>query len=78
MKKLAREVGEAARVLEHELPARHVKPTRSNLLIETAKRLQRLQTRAAKLRKELKAALHDIRAAKRDLKALAREIGRGD
>jgi hypothetical protein len=74
-----REVAEAALVLANELPARTVKhETRSNMLIDTAKRLQRMQSRRARVRKELKALDHDIRYAKRELRALVAVIGRGE
>jgi hypothetical protein len=43
-----------------------------------AKRLQRLQTRAGKLRRALKATTAENRRAKRELKALAQQIGRGE
>jgi ribosomal protein L7Ae-like RNA K-turn-binding protein len=78
MKRMAREIAEAHMAVTNELPARFVKPTRSNMLIDVAKKLQRLQTRAAKLRKYLKATTTEIRHQKRTLKALAHEIGRGE
>jgi hypothetical protein len=62
----------------NELPARFVKPTHSNMLIDVAKRLQRLQTRGAKLRKDLKRNDADIRLAKRDLRALTQQISKGE
>ena len=71
-----REVAEAALALAHDLPVRHANVSRSNMLIDTAKRLQRLQTRRAKLRKELKTVEADIRHAKKELRALAQVIGR--
>jgi septal ring factor EnvC (AmiA/AmiB activator) len=73
-----REVAEASIALANELPVRHANASRSNMLIDTAKRLQRLQTRRAKLRKELKTIDADIRHAKRELRALAQVIGRGE
>lgn len=78
MTKLSREVGEAALALETNLPPVYVRPTKSNALIEIAKKLQRLQTKAARLRRDLRVTLHDIRTAKRELKALAQSIGRGE
>ena len=72
-----REVAEASLALAHDLPVRHANVSRSNMLIDTAKRLQRLQTRRAKLRKELKTVEADIRHAKKELRALAQVIGRG-
>lgn len=60
-------------------PARFVKPTSSNMLVDVAKRLQRLQTRGARLRKESKRNDADIRAAKRELQALIQHVnGRGE
>jgi F0F1-type ATP synthase epsilon subunit len=76
--RIAAEVAEASRALANDLPVRHVKPTHANVLIDTAKRLQRLQSRAAKLRKALATTTRDIRHAKKELKALAQAIGRGE
>jgi hypothetical protein len=74
-----REVAEASIVLANDLPARQPNGhSRSDLLIDTAKRLQRLQTRRARLRKELKTTDADIRHAKKTLRALAQAIGRGE
>jgi hypothetical protein len=78
MSRLSIEVAAASKVLENHLPAAFVKPTYGNALIDTAKRLQRLQTKAGKLRRDLRAAEAAIRAAKRELKALALQIGRGE
>lgn len=78
MNRLAMEVAAASKVLENELPSRYVKPTHSNVLIDTAKRLQRLQTRAGKLRRDLKATTAEIRLAKRGLRALAQQMSRGE
>jgi peroxiredoxin len=74
-----REVAEASLVLQNELPARQLAAgtSRSNLLIDTAKRLQRLQTRRARLRKDLKAVEADIRHTKKMLRGRATAIGRG-
>jgi septal ring factor EnvC (AmiA/AmiB activator) len=47
------------------------------MLIDIAKRLQRLQTRGAKLRKELKRNDTDIRHVKRELRALSQQLTRG-
>lgn len=76
--RIAREVGEAARVIANELPARFVKTSHTDVLVQIAKRLQRMQTQRAKARKELKRLDADIRQAKRELRALAGEIGRGE
>jgi septal ring factor EnvC (AmiA/AmiB activator) len=75
-----REVAEAAFALDNDLPVRQIanNNNRSNMLIDTAKRLQRLQSRRARVRKELKSIDADIRHAKRELKALAQVIGRGE
>src|SRR5438128_2287811 len=68
---LAREVAQADTVLTNHLPAIYVKPTRSNFLIDTAKKLQRLQTKASKLRRELKVTEAEIRMRKHELRAVA-------
>jgi hypothetical protein len=80
MSRLSREVAEASRVLENELPsARFVKPSTGNALVDSAKRVQRLSTKAAKLRRELKTVEADIRTEKRHLKALCQEVaGKGE
>lgn len=75
--RIAREVGEASRVISSELPSRFVKTSHTDVLVQIAKRLQRLQTQRAKTRKTLKRIDADIRQAKRELRALAAEIGRG-
>lgn len=77
--RLSQEVAAASRVLTSELGTPiYQKPTRSNLLIDTAKRLQRLQTKASKLKKDLKRTVGEVKAAKRLLKSLAQEIGKGE
>ena len=78
--KMSREVAEAYQQLETPDPdmvLRFTKPTHANVLVDIAKRLQRLQTKRSKLKRELKRVNADIRASKRELKAMAREIGRG-
>lgn len=76
--RIASEVAEAM-TLTTELAetAIYRKPTHANVLVDIAKKLQRLQTRAARQKKELKATLLDIRIAKRKLKAIAGQIGKG-
>ncbi len=75
---LAREIAEASRVLDTELPYRTVKRnTTGNVLVDAAKRVQRLQTKARRLRRELKATLADLKAEQRIMKALIREISAG-
>lgn len=69
--KLAREVANARIVLDNELPSKQAARHQTNAVIDEAKRLQRLQTRRAKLRKELRQVDKDIRHSKRMLKALA-------
>lgn len=78
MNRIAAEVAEAS-VLTTELAATAIykKPTHANVLVDVAKRLQRLQSRAARQRRDLKATLADIRIARRELKALAAQIGKG-
>jgi septal ring factor EnvC (AmiA/AmiB activator) len=74
--RLAADVASAS-TIDASRPARFVKPTESNMLIDIAKRLQRLQTRGAKLRKELKRNDTDIRHVKRELRALSQQLTRG-
>lgn len=73
----ASEIAEASIALANDLPVAYVKPTYSNALIDTAKRLQRLQSKAKRLRRELKTIAQDIKTTKRELKALAAELKRG-
>jgi F0F1-type ATP synthase membrane subunit b/b' len=68
--RLAKEVAEGSRVTA----ARFVKPTHGNALVEAAKRVQRLQTKASKLRRELKAVQRDLSAEKRTMRALMQAI----
>ena len=68
---------DAALVLSNELPSHFVKPTHSNVLVDIAKRLQRLQTKRAKLKRELKKIDADIKHSKKELRAVSADIGRG-
>lgn len=74
-KRLASEVAEASRTTTAPI---YIKPTIGNVLIDTAKRLQRLQTKRARLTRDLKFVNQAIRAAKSDLRGLARQIGKGE
>lgn len=65
----AQEVANADRALVNELPSKQAR--RSNGLVESAKRIQRLQTKAAKLRRQLKAVQFEIRHEKKMLRGLA-------
>jgi hypothetical protein len=77
MTTLALEIANADNVLKNELPSARVNPNRGSFLVETAKKLQRLQTKAARLRKELKATEAAIRSTKKDLKYASTLIGGG-
>lgn len=72
------EVGEAFKALDNELEPIYAKPTHANVLIEIAKRLQRLQTRRKSLRASLKTIDADICTAKKELKAIAQAMAKGD
>jgi hypothetical protein len=74
---LPNEIANAYNVLTNELPSAVGKYTKTDVLVEHAKKLQRLQTKAGKLRRELKATEQAIREAKRNLKGIAQAIGRG-
>lgn len=78
MTRLAQEVANVSKVLDNELPARFVKTGHADVLVQTAKRLERLQARRRKLRRELKNVDSDIRLEKRTLRALIQSIGKGD
>lgn len=76
----AQEIGEASRLLPGE-PIGVVSPTRSNFLIDTAKKLQRLETKKARLTRAYNKAMRELKAdmklTKKELKAVANEIGKG-
>jgi cell division septum initiation protein DivIVA len=71
--RLTKEVAEASRVTT----ARFVQPTHSNALVDAAKRVQRLQAKAAKLRRELKAVQRELSAEKRSRRALMQAMSGG-
>jgi len=84
--RLAAEVAEASRLLgdDHPLttelrkPAIFVKPTTGNALVDCAKRVQRLSSKASRLRRELKTVEQNLKVEKRHLKALVQEVaGKG-
>lgn len=77
-KALSNEVANSALVLANELPTRFVKSTHADVLVQTAKRLERLQARRRKARKELKQIDADIRFEKKNLRALIQQVGKGD
>ena len=72
---IAQEVAGATNVLTNELeaktlhPTRH-NPTRSAWIVSEAKKLQRLQTKARKLRSQLTQIKKDIRDCKRTLRGI--------
>lgn len=68
---LSAEVASAFGVLENELPSKQSNPKRTNELVATAKKIERLQARRRALRKELKRIERDIKHEKKFLKALA-------
>ncbi len=77
--RLALEVAEASKVLDTELSAvSYRRPTHANVLVDIAKKLQRLQTKAKRQRRELATTLADIKTAKRELRAVAQAMGKGD
>jgi hypothetical protein len=78
MTRIANEAANALKALENELPVAYTKPTNANVLVDIAKRLQRLQTKAKRQRRELEATLTDIKKAKVELKAIARAMAKGD
>lgn len=64
-------------VLDTELPCASLKPNHGDVLVATAKRLERLQARRRKLRRDLKAVDNDIRLETRHLRALLQQVGKG-
>ena len=64
--------------MDNAQAVRQTSASRSNTLIDVAKRLQRSQTQAMKLRRELKAVLLNIKHDKRMLKSLAMQISHGE
>jgi hypothetical protein len=76
--RLAHEAATGVKLLDTELPVvGYITPTHSNMLVDTAKRLQRLQTKRSKLRRELKTVEAEIKMRRRELKALCAEVKRG-
>lgn len=69
--KLALETANAFRALENELPAKQVTPTSRNLVIDEARRLERLLAKRRRLKRELRALDRDIKHSRRMLKAFA-------
>jgi len=65
------EVANAFTVLDNELPAKRTAPRRTNELVESARRLERLRNKARQLRRELKRVEADIRHEKKMLRGLA-------
>jgi seryl-tRNA synthetase len=78
MSKLSREVGEASKALTNDLPARFVSTKHTDALIQSAKKIQRMQNRRNALRRELRKLEQDIRHEKKMLKAMAAAIGKGE
>jgi predicted phage-related endonuclease len=74
---LAEEVANASRVLTNELEAKQATPGRTNELVATAKRLERLQAKRRKVRAELRRIDADIRHEKKFLRALAGAVTKG-
>jgi len=82
-KRMSLEIAEASRQLgpdtpiDRPRPAIFTKATTPNVLVDCAKRVQRLQTKAARLRRELKTVEADLRHEKKTMRALVNEIARG-
>jgi uncharacterized protein YlxW (UPF0749 family) len=74
--RLAIEVANADRVLTNELEAKQSTPARTNELVATARKLEKLQAKRRKLRAELRSVEKDIKHEKRFLKALAGAVTR--
>lgn len=68
---MRKEVAEASRVLENELPAKQSRPRNQQLVIEEARRLERLLAKRRRLRRELRVVDGDIKHARKMLKAFA-------
>jgi len=78
MNRVAQEVAEASRITDTELPnVIFRRPTQENALVDVAKKVQRLSTKCTRLRRELKRAVADLRAEKRNLRALTQAIRSG-
>jgi hypothetical protein len=68
--RLHQEVADAYNVLKNELPSKQARPSTARVIVDYAKQLQRAQTKARRLRKELKRVEQDIRVIKRMLKGV--------
>lgn len=73
MKHISHEVAEASRAAA----AKFTSAKYTDVLVQTAKQLERLQARRRRLRKDLKQVEESIRCAKRELRMLAQQIGKG-
>lgn len=80
MTMLRREVAQAVVMQRLELEHRQrrpVAPGHSKFLVQQAKRLERLQDRRRKLRRELRRVEQDIKTQRRLLAAVQRELAQG-
>lgn len=80
MTQLSREVAQAAVMRGLELEHRQRRPLpagHSKLLVQQAKRLERLQDRRRKLRRELRRVEQEIKTQRRLLAAVQRELAQG-
>lgn len=75
---IAREVAEASRVLENELPSKASKASYPNVLVDIAKEVQRRQTKVRRLRRELKIAESELKFTKKELRAVIAQIAKGE
>lgn len=76
--RVAHEVANAARAIENDLPSRFVSTKSTDVLVQIAKKIQRMQTKYNARARALKALAREIRAEKKNLRALARSIGKDE
>jgi len=74
MRRLSNEVANAYNVLDNEIEAKQSTPRRTNELVATAKKVERLEARRRQLRRELRRVEAAIKHEKKFLRALAGAI----
>lgn len=75
--RIARDVAEASRVT-HEARTRKPRVSNTDVLVDIARQLERLQAKRRKMRRELRNVELDIKRVKREMKALAAVVAGTD
>jgi len=78
MNRIAREVAEASRALETELPVKQSRSSYPNVLVDIAKKLQRQQSKVRSLGRALRLAQAEVKLTKKEMRAVIGQMGRGE